>query len=219
MAIEYAQISGDTLCSEFNSYIFPVTIDEKYPNSDMRATFNSYFVNMGFDFWINGSNIYDFTTFYIEIEINTSNNYFKLTAYRKSDDFILCSFDNSNGPNRQNLSYYVSFAIDRNSQLGYLYIGSCQTINYESNKWQYYIGGGMATPQGGTGTLYDVITQAMISYNWQSVPSISGKNGILSLSTLNDVNDGEPVETSDVSKFNLTDDSNVSALVAAHFSQ
>ena len=59
----------------------------------------------------------------------------------------------------------------------------------------------------------------LVSYNWVSVPSVSGKNGILTLSTLNDVNDGEPVETSDISKFNLTDDSNVSALVAAHFSQ
>ena len=62
-------------------------------------------------------------------------------------------------------------------------------------------------------------TQPPITYNWQSVPSVSGKNGILTLSTLNDVNDGEPVETSDASKFNLTDDSNVSALVAAHFSE
>ena len=69
--------------------------------------------------------------------------------------------------------------------------------------------------------LYNFLTNLVppITYQWQSVPSISGKNGILTLSTLNDVNDGEPVETSDISKFNLTDDSNVSALVAAHFSQ
>ena len=59
----------------------------------------------------------------------------------------------------------------------------------------------------------------VVEYIWQSVPSISGKNGILTLSTLNDVNDGEPVETSDTSKFNLTDDSNVSALVAARLSE
>ena len=68
--------------------------------------------------------------------------------------------------------------------------------------------------------LYQFITNSVIpQYNWQSVPSISGKNGILTLSTLNDVNDGEPVETSDTSKFNLTDDSNVSALVAARLSE
>ena len=57
------------------------------------------------------------------------------------------------------------------------------------------------------------------TYTWLSVPSISGKNGILNLSTLNDVNDGEPVETSDTSKFNLTDGSNVSALVTARLSE
>ena len=70
--------------------------------------------------------------------------------------------------------------------------------------------------------VYKFLTSSFIppiTYHWQSVPSISGKNGILTLSTLNDVNDGEPVETSDTSKFNLTDDSNVSALVAAHFSE
>ena len=71
-----------------------------------------------------------------------------------------------------------------------------------------------------TDLAYSIIkANAYVQYNWQSVPSISGKNGILTLSTLNDINDGEPVETSDTSKFNLTDDSNVSTLVAAHFSE
>ena len=65
----------------------------------------------------------------------------------------------------------------------------------------------------------EYVTTPQATYTWQSVPSISGKNGILSLATLNDVNDGEPVETSDTSKFNLTDDSNVSALVAARLSE
>lgn len=50
-------------------------------------------------------------------------------------------------------------------------------------------------------------------YTWQSVPSISGKNGILSLSTLNDINDGEEVITDDTSKFNLTNESNTLTLV------
>ena len=42
-----------------------------------------------------------------------------------------------------------------------------------------------------------------ITYNWQSVPSISGKNGILSLVTLDSesINDGEPVSGAAVSVF------------------
>lgn len=42
-----------------------------------------------------------------------------------------------------------------------------------------------------------------IVYNWQSVPSISGKNGILSLVTLDSesINDGEPVSGAAVSVF------------------
>lgn len=54
-----------------------------------------------------------------------------------------------------------------------------------------------------------------VLYNWSSVPAISGKNGILlPLSTLNDVNNGEEITTSDTSKFSLTEASNVAKLVS-----
>ena len=53
----------------------------------------------------------------------------------------------------------------------------------------------------------------IIQYQWTSVPAISGKNGILSLSTLNDINDGNPVTTSDTNKFYLAKTSNLSTLI------
>jgi hypothetical protein len=56
-------------------------------------------------------------------------------------------------------------------------------------------------------------------YNWQSVPSISGKNGILTLSTLNDVNDGDPITTSDTSKIIIVPQSNVKQLVLNRIQQ
>lgn len=60
------------------------------------------------------------------------------------------------------------------------------------------------------------IQNPYISYVWQSVPAISGKNGILlPMSTLNDINDGNEVTTSDTSKFNLNDRSNIKSLVDA----
>lgn len=51
------------------------------------------------------------------------------------------------------------------------------------------------------------------TYTWQSVPTISGKNVILNLSTLNDINDGNPITTSDASKINFMNSSSVSKLV------
>ena len=55
-----------------------------------------------------------------------------------------------------------------------------------------------------------------VVYTWTSVLAISGKNGILlPMSTLNDINDGNEITTSDTSKFNLNDSSNIKNLVDA----
>ena len=51
-------------------------------------------------------------------------------------------------------------------------------------------------------------------YTWKSVPSISGKNGILNLSTLNDINDGEAITTSDTTKFNRSANANVGNVIS-----
>lgn len=55
-----------------------------------------------------------------------------------------------------------------------------------------------------------------VTYNWQSVPSISGKNGILSLVTLDSesINDGEPVSGAAVSVFDQapSNDNNIKNL-------
>lgn len=52
-------------------------------------------------------------------------------------------------------------------------------------------------------------------YNWQSVPSISGKNGILFLSTIQSVylNNGDPVNNAPANYIQFADDSNVAILV------
>lgn len=78
-----------------------------------------------------------------------------------------------------------------------------QSLNKDTNnKWQ---------------DLYTLITGAIvIPYNWQSVPSISGKNGILSLVTLDSesINDGEPVSGAAVSVFDQppSNDNNIKNL-------
>ena len=52
-------------------------------------------------------------------------------------------------------------------------------------------------------------------YNWVSVPSVTGKNGVLyALSTLTDINSGSPITTSDTTKFSLSPTTNVGRLVS-----
>lgn len=62
---------------------------------------------------------------------------------------------------------------------------------------------------------YQLVTKfPIVSYNWQSVPSISGKNGISQpLSSHLDINDGEPITTSDTTKYSLNSNSNINKLV------
>lgn len=66
-----------------------------------------------------------------------------------------------------------------------------------------------------TNAMFDyMFTKQAPQYNWQSVPSISGKNGISQpLSSHLDINDGEPITTSDTTKYSLNNNSNINKLV------
>ena len=62
-------------------------------------------------------------------------------------------------------------------------------------------------------SLYNALEQLVPTVTWQSVSAISGKGNTLALSTLNDKNSGNPVTTSDTSKFNIVSASNVSNII------
>lgn len=62
-------------------------------------------------------------------------------------------------------------------------------------------------------SLYNALEQLVPTLSWQSVSAIFGKDGVVALSTLNDKNSGNPVTTSDKSKFTLVESSNVLKLV------
>lgn len=62
-------------------------------------------------------------------------------------------------------------------------------------------------------SLYSILENLVPTLSWQSVSVIHGKNGNVALSTLNDKNSGNPVTTSDKSKFNLATSSNVSNII------
>ena len=108
--------------------------------------------------------------------------------------------------------YKIGFAVDDTLQQGLFVLGQYRagptdvtwysrpvTVQSAEDLYPYLIEG----------------EQPPVTYQWSSVPAISGKNGILSLSTLNDINDGDPIETTDATKFTLTSASNVKTLVDA----
>ena len=70
-------------------------------------------------------------------------------------------------------NYYWGFVVDDETQKAWIISAttSITAIDYSSIRVVYE----------STGALYNALTQPPITYNWQSVPSISGKNGILSL--------------------------------------
>jgi len=91
------------------------------------------------------------------------------------------------------------------------------TINYLDFNWSIYdrqTDPYIFATNADIGTLY-INGSPLVTYQWSSVPAVSGKNGILRLSTLVDINDGNPVETTDTTKFTLTSASNVKTLVDA----
>ena len=113
----------------------------------------------------------------------------------------------------------IMLGIDEDTQKGSIF--AIQQYRYYST---HYYGRQNATtgfPFKNTDLAYNWIKNGIvIPYNWQSVPSISGKNGILlPLSTLNDVNDGDPITTSDTSKIIIVPQSNVKQLVLNRIQQ
>lgn len=90
---------------------------------------------------------------------------------------------------------------------------------YGGKSYLYYPVSNSSHPQAGIFTSYATLyinNEPVVQYEWQSVPAISGKNGILSLATIKDeyINNGEAVTGADVSNVNLTNDSSWSYLLS-----
>ena len=101
---------------------------------------------------------------------------------------------------------YFAFVIDDENQLGWV-ISVHQYQRYGNTNYYIYY-------QMGNSACYNAILgNEPALYQWSSVPSISGKNGILSLPTLIDT-DGNPISGQSASVFSsLPEGSNVRALI------
>ena len=132
---------------------------------------------------INGGNLSDFIP-----------NFAGINLYDKIDlgDPYRAGWGGGGGPS----NWYVGCIVDDENQRAYLLLEDYSPYS----GWHLNIVGGKSS---GIDIIYNTFVIPPISYNWQSVPSISGKNGILSLVTLDSesVNDGEPVSGAAVSVF------------------
>ena len=97
--------------------------------------------------------------------------------------------------------FTIYFGIDEVNQLG-----SIAILTWQSGNNAYFTAFGDTQGNGfyNNGYAYNLIKGLVPpSYNWQSVPSISGKNGILSLATIKDdaINNGDPVNNAVIDAF------------------
>lgn len=151
-----------------------------------------------------------------------SNNYITLT--KQSSSYIVLHFYVSgvlanitqemlNDPNQLKVGYIA--CINRETQKAFLTLVS----QYGSNTMYGYPGGANYLAQiNGTyaQTIYEIISNSEYhAYNWVSVPSVSGKNGILSFSTIKQasINDGNPVSGATIDDVNLSDQTKLSTLM------
>lgn len=114
--------------------------------------------------------------------------------------------------------YILFFGIDEENQLGSFWIAQRRQLD----RWGYTVAGGRLEAGGNTSKFYNSLDGynwikgiMPISYNWQSVALISGKNGILFLSTIQSVylNNGDSVNNAPANYIQFADDSNVAILV------
>lgn len=134
----------------------------------------------------------------------SNNGNVAIKVYKNNVIFTeLCSNGNLKAP------CYIGFLINEDTQEGF-----CLTCAL-----QYSRGYPAESSSGTNNLIYQFLKQnPIISYQWSSVPAISGKNGILSLATLkaSKINDGEAVSDGSASDFSsLPSSSKISVLVAA----
>jgi len=144
----------------------------------------------------------------------------KITAERASDylrEVILYDLQNNKSWeifNNQNFrNTYISFGFDDDLKLAYYFaVGSF----YNNNQWTQYDNGVLGFSAQNKLDIYNLISGNQIpTYNWVSVPSVSGKNGILSFSMINEtyMNDGNAVTgATEEAIHRLVADTNVNTL-------
>ena len=136
--------------------------------------------------WISHPSYYYINFFFI---FDSAPSYFKINGTNFPNEV---KYDSVTG-------YYAAYS----GQSTWTATTSCSVYNDIPVFWRN--DSGTTAPQ----DFIDYVTTVIVNYHWSSVPAISGKNGILSLTTLKEesINDGSPVDDATASAFNNAPDS------------
>lgn len=188
--------------------------------NDSRNLFSSLGSNI-YELSGNGSYVTIFENSILRITSSASKNasrpYMNEVRFydlRTSSPTLIYSVDAGNLRN-----CYLALGYDDSLHLSYFliagqfYTGSWDAVN---SSYKGILGGSSTS---GRQTMYELISGSQTpTYTWQSVPSISGKNGILSLAQIKDeyINEGESVSGASADHFtNLSTENRVDVLIDA----
>lgn len=156
--------------------------------------------------------------------VDTSKDtvYFATDTYLSGANIIGFSKENVTNINASGIPNLLFIANSSGTTLTYVSVG----VNFSTktvNNIEYYYGGGNVANYGQQQVVYFsgdytniyIDGSPLITYVWSSVPAISGKNGILSLSTAdNSYHTGSDVSNIPLSDVSLTEPSKLSSLGA-----
>ena len=149
--------------------------------------------------------------------INSDTAYLATTSYINDNNMIGIYADNITNPSTS--CYWV---INWNGTIGNSY-SAANFVQRTVDNITYYCNGANTSGYAAQQAIYlpDTVTNIyidgnpLVSYEWSSVPAISGKNGILSLSTADDsYHTGSDVSNIPLSDVSLTEPSKLSSLGA-----
>ena len=108
--------------------------------------------------------------------------------------------------------FYLAIGYDEDPSSHYIYIYGIGRAYYDYYTWSYTWSG----YEQNNINLYNAVVGSVYNpYNWVSIPSVSGKNGILSLAQIKaeSINDGEPVSGASVLAFDSLGNVNIPAII------
>lgn len=170
------------------------------------------------DFTIGETPIAEVTSSMLPITWQITSN-LKLTLTNNSGNMVYTFYDANNNIIYQDDDwigsdynrYIIGFCVDDTRQQGAFMLGQYRR---GSTSVTCYARPPISSMAERLYSYFSEAEQPPVLYNWQSVPSISGKNGILqSLSTLVNINDGNPVSGASASDVNIIPASVVSGMI------
>lgn len=196
------------ITSTIEGYTYPQKAD-LYTGSDFPSWFTMGDRLYQFQASSLDQNTYDFLTnenigVNLGKYVRNGTTYYGSVMYNflNTTNQVIVNYGNTSG-NAGQRNYYLGIIVNDETQRAFL----LHANYYSTGSPRAYVSV-ITYMYGGVDLLYNSL-EPPITYNWQSVPSISGKNGILSFSMINDtdLNNGDPVTSADASAIHRLENS------------